>query len=111
MSADATADLPLTISWFETAKPEGPAYGDPERTTWGAFTSAFEWRREGEKDGPAFVPSRFKLGPNGRQIRRRHRQVVVGKNSGPRDGWSLAGDERDYAAIVTPVICAQTLKA
>jgi hypothetical protein len=32
MSA-ATDDLPVVISWFPTAEPDGPAYGDPERTT------------------------------------------------------------------------------
>jgi hypothetical protein len=51
----STDDLPLTISWFETAFPEGPAFGDPERTTWGAFTSVSEWRREGDKDGACFA--------------------------------------------------------
>ena len=30
-------DLPLVVSWFPTAKPDGPAIGDPERTTWRAF--------------------------------------------------------------------------
>ena len=41
---------------------------DAERTTWGAFTSVFEWRREGEKDGPSFVPSTFTLEPDGRGV-------------------------------------------
>lgn len=68
MSADNT---PLSIAWFETASPDGrPALGDPERTTWGAFASVFEWRREGDKNGPNFVPSRFSLEPDGRHVRR-----------------------------------------
>jgi len=61
---------PLTVSWFATARPEGPALGDPEQTTWDAFASCFWWRREGEKDGPAFVPARFRLEPDGRHVRR-----------------------------------------
>jgi hypothetical protein len=66
-----TDNLPLTISWFETATPDGRrALGDPERTTWGAFTSVFEWRREGEKDGCNFVPASFTLETDGRQVRR-----------------------------------------
>ena len=52
----SAAGLPLTISWFPTASPTGPAIGDPERMTWGAFCGVFWWRREGEKDGPNFVP-------------------------------------------------------
>jgi hypothetical protein len=71
-------DEPLTISWFDTAFPTGPALGDPEQTTWGAFTSIFEWRREGhneindeaDKDGCCFATARFKLEPDGRHVRR-----------------------------------------
>ena len=39
----ATDNLPLTISWFPVAiVPDNcPAIGDPERTTWGAFTSVY----------------------------------------------------------------------
>jgi hypothetical protein len=74
----STDTLPLTISWFETSAPKGElAYGDPERTTWGAFTSVFEWRREGEKDGPNFVPSRFKLESDGRHVHRLKVNVVA----------------------------------
>jgi hypothetical protein len=75
MNAD---DLPLVISWFENAGEKGsPAYGDPERTNWRPFASVFEWRREGEKDGPNFVPSRFKLEPDGRHVRRLKANVVA----------------------------------
>jgi hypothetical protein len=74
----STDTLPLTISWFETSAPKGElAYGDPERTTWGAFTSVFEWRREGVKDGPNFVPSRFKLESDGRHVHRLKVNVVA----------------------------------
>jgi hypothetical protein len=65
-----TDDLPLVISWFPTAMPAGPAIGDPERTTWGAFCGVFRFRREGGKDGPCFVPARFTLEPDKRHVRR-----------------------------------------
>ncbi len=78
MSAHDTAGLPLTISWFDTAAPEGrPALGDPERMTWAAFCGAFWWRREGEKDGPNFVPSTFTLEPDGRHVRRVKRSLLA----------------------------------
>ena len=61
MTAD---DLPLVVSWFSTAMPDGPALGDPEHTTWSAFSGVFWWRREeGVKDGPNFIPARFALEP------------------------------------------------
>jgi hypothetical protein len=72
-----TDSLLLTVAWFDTAKPDGPAYGDPETTCWGEFASMFEWRREGEKDGPNVVPSRFRLEPNGRQVRRKLDRVLA----------------------------------
>lgn len=83
MSADT---LPLVVSWFETAAPTGPALGDPERTTWGEFASIFEWRREGEKDGPNVVPARFTLEPDGR---------CGGANSGCRHFRDGSGNEND----------------
>jgi hypothetical protein len=67
----ATDSLPLHLAWFENQGNRGePALGDPETTSWGNFTSIFEWRREGGKDGPNFIPARFKLEPDGRQVRR-----------------------------------------
>ena len=69
MSA-GTHGLRLTVAWFETGMPKGPALGDPETITWHEFASIFEWRREGEKDGCCFVPARFKLEADGRQVRR-----------------------------------------
>jgi hypothetical protein len=74
---DEADNLPLTISWFETAFPNGPAIGDPERTTWGLFASVFWWRREGEKDGPCFIPARFVLEPDGRHVRRLKRNLIA----------------------------------
>lgn len=70
-------DLRLTISWFPTAFSEGPAIGDPERTTWGNFSEVFWWRREGEKDGPCFVPARFLPEQDSRQVRRLKRNLVA----------------------------------
>jgi hypothetical protein len=67
----ATDSLPLHLAWFENQGNRGePALGDPETTSWGNFTSIFEWRREGGKDGPNFIPGRLKLEPDGRQVRR-----------------------------------------
>lgn len=71
-------DLHLTVAWFDRAILEKrPAIGDPERTTWGNFASVFWWRREGEKDGPNFVPARFTLEPDGRHVRRLKRNVLA----------------------------------
>ena len=72
-----TDNLPLTISWCETAFPDGPAIGDPEHTAWGAFASCFGWRREGEKDGPNFIPATFTLEPDGRHFRRLKRNLIA----------------------------------
>jgi hypothetical protein len=64
-------DLPLVISWFPTGKPEGPAIGDPERITWRNVAEVLcLCRREGEKDGPGFIPARFKSEPDGKHVRR-----------------------------------------
>jgi hypothetical protein len=51
----STDDLPITVAWFDTAEPNGPAFGDPETTSWDNFTSIFQWRREGSKDGCCFI--------------------------------------------------------
>jgi hypothetical protein len=69
MSA-GTDGLRLTVAWFETGMPKGPALGNPQTIAWHEFASIFEWRREGEKDGCCFVPARFKLDADGRQVRR-----------------------------------------
>src|SRR4051794_25121232 len=74
MSAD---DVPLWISWFPTATPKSPAIGDPEHMTWGRFRGVFWWRRVGDKDGPNFVPARFKLEPDGRHVRRLKVNVIA----------------------------------
>jgi hypothetical protein len=59
------------VSWFPTGKPKGPAIGDPKRTTWGKFVEVLSSsRREGEKDGPNFIPARFKPEPDGKHVRR-----------------------------------------
>jgi hypothetical protein len=78
VTARDTAKLPLTISWFPTAMPDGrPAIGDPECMTWGAFCGAFWWRREGEKDGSCFAVARFSPEPDGRRVRRLKRNLVA----------------------------------
>ena len=73
-----TDELRLSIAWFETAKPNGPALGNPETTTWSNFASIFAtWRREGEKDGLNFVPSRFEMEADGRHVRRQLANVIA----------------------------------
>jgi hypothetical protein len=68
MNADA---LRITVAWFPDKGVKGkPALGGPETMTWGKFVSIFEHRREGEKDGPCFVPARFDRWLDGRQVRR-----------------------------------------
>ena len=63
-------DIVLTGSFFPTATPMGPAFGDQRRLTWGTFACLFESRRVGKKDGPNFIPARFSLEPGDRQVRR-----------------------------------------
>jgi hypothetical protein len=70
MTPHSNDSLSVTVCWFDTAFSDGPAYGDPERTTLGAFTSMLGERREGEKDGPCFAAARFTLEPGGRRARR-----------------------------------------
>ena len=73
-----TFDIPLQISWFESAIIRNrPALGDPENTTWGKFCSVFWHRREGAKDGPCFCPARFRLEADGRHVRRKNTNVTA----------------------------------
>jgi hypothetical protein len=72
-----TRDIRMTISWFETAFPVGPAYGDPEVMTWDHFTQVFKHRREGVKDGPCFATARFKLEADNRHVRRLKGNVIA----------------------------------
>jgi hypothetical protein len=58
------------ISWFPTGMPKGPAIGVPKNVTWEAIARRCSCRREGEKDGPCFVPARFKLERDGKHVRR-----------------------------------------
>ena len=77
MSA-GTDGLRLTVVWFETGIPSGPALGMPETLSWGKFWSIFERHEERlEKDGPCFVPARFKHEPDGRQVRRLGANVLA----------------------------------
>lgn len=73
----STNGLPLVISWFDTAYPRGPAIGDPERTTWGAFAEVFSHRREGDKDGCCFATARFTMEADGRHVRRLKANLVA----------------------------------
>lgn len=76
-AAMSARETPLIVSWFPTAFPDGPAIGDPERTTWGNFADVFAWRREGDKDGPNYVLARLTLEPDGRHVRRLKRNVLA----------------------------------
>jgi hypothetical protein len=67
MSADTVR---LSVAWFPTAEPKGPAIGDPETTTWANFCDVLWFRREGPKDGPGFCAARFKLEDDTRHVRR-----------------------------------------
>jgi hypothetical protein len=71
--------LALTVCWFPRAKEDGkPALGDPEVISWANFADVFWYRREDdEKDGANFVPSRFKLEPDGRHVRRLKRNLIA----------------------------------
>jgi putative DNA primase/helicase len=68
----------IHISWFPAAKVKGPAYGEPETTTWDNFCGILEWyrREDDEKEGPNFVPARFKLEPGGKQVRRKAANLI-----------------------------------
>ncbi|HEX5006388.1 MAG TPA: hypothetical protein VFV70_04705, partial [Hyphomonadaceae bacterium] len=56
----------------------GPALGTPETVAWSDITDIFaNNRRVGAKDGPNFVPARFTLEADGRQVRRMGRNVVT----------------------------------
>jgi len=77
-SLDASNIL-FSVAWFPTAIPQAktPAYGDPERLTWGQFCEILSSRRVGPKDGPGFVPSRFDLDADGRRVRRKKINLVA----------------------------------
>lgn len=75
---ESAKETKLTISWFSCAIPTGgPALGMPERLTWETFCGVMAQRREGEKDGPGFVPARFRLEPDGRQVRRKKDHLLA----------------------------------
>lgn len=64
------ANIMLSVAWFPTAMPSGPAIGDPERISWPDLSAVLCERREGEKDGCCFATARFKFEPDGRHVRR-----------------------------------------
>jgi hypothetical protein len=61
-------DVRLNVCWFALGKPrtKGPALGEPFEITWAEFVAGLPERREGEKDGPCFIPARFMIEPDGR---------------------------------------------
>jgi hypothetical protein len=71
--------LSLVISWFSTSEPQGPATGDQVCTTWGEFCGIIQWyrREDDEKDGPNFIPARFRLESDGRHVRRLGKNLVA----------------------------------
>lgn len=77
MSAAADTLL-LTVAWFDTGMPKGPALGDLQTLTWYELRTIFEHHDvRAEKDGPCFVPARFKLEPDGRHVRRKGVNVIA----------------------------------
>jgi hypothetical protein len=70
-------DLPISVSWFPTAMPTGPALGQAETLTWENFTGVFWHRREGAKDGPNFVPATFTLEPDRLHVRRQKANLLA----------------------------------
>jgi hypothetical protein len=70
-------DLSIHLSYFSVGKPKGPAFGDSRDTTWGRFCDALRKRRQGDKDGPNFIPARFTLEPDGKQVRRLKANVLA----------------------------------
>lgn len=71
------SDPIISISQFGTAKPKGPAFGDLHHIRWSDFSASFGHRREGEKDGPGFVPCSFVLEADGRRVRRIEQNLVA----------------------------------
>ena len=102
-SPEATP-LRLTVAWFETAFPSGPAIGDPETIAWADFATIFNCRREGPKDGTCFVPSRFTLEPDGRHVRRLKRNVVA------RSAVALDCDANKQTGELPPPLDAVTAR-
>ena len=73
----ALAELSLTVSYFPTAFPSGPAFGTEATTTWQTFANQICCgRRKGDKDGRGFVPARFQPEPDG-QVRRIKANLVA----------------------------------
>jgi len=70
-------DTHITLAWFPTALPDGPAFGDPATTSWPEFCGVLWFRRHGKKDGTGFVPARFKLEEDGRHVRRLNANVIA----------------------------------
>lgn len=64
----------MHMGWFKTlTKSDGPAWGDAEDIDFRDFCDVLQHRREGEKDGCAFIPARFK--PQHRTGRMRVRRL------------------------------------
>jgi hypothetical protein len=77
MNADDTL---ITLAWFPTAMPDGPAYGDAEETVWSEFCGVLWLRRHGPKDdgvGRGFVGARLKLEDDGKHVRRQKKNVLA----------------------------------
>jgi hypothetical protein len=62
----ALSEMSLVLCRFPTAFPDGPAFGAMERLNWPQLADLLSQRREGPKDGPNVVFSRFKHELDGR---------------------------------------------
>ena len=107
--AQSINNLLLVISWFPTGMPRGPAIGDTKAITWGNFVEIVcSSRREGEKDGPNFIPARFKLEPDGKHVRR------LGANLIARTAAVMDCEANKQTGEVPPLFdqaCARVLDA
>ncbi len=98
------ADLPLIVSRFPTATQSyGPAYGLMDHTTWTDFTAQIQYRRQGQKDGPNFVPCTFRVEPNGK-VRRQAENVVA------RTAIALDVEPHKITGEVPPTVAATVAK-
>src|SRR5690242_14002908 len=72
-------NLHVHVAWFPNGGEKGkPALGIPETLPWSTMVSIIAGnRRIGDKDGPNFIPTRFKLEEDGRQVRRLGRNAVA----------------------------------
>jgi hypothetical protein len=74
----ASPDNPIIpIGLFPTAFPRGPAIGLQGVPPWSQLVAHLHKRREGEKDGPGYVPCLFERETDGKHVHRKNRNVIT----------------------------------